>query len=104
MWIEPGTKFGQLEVIEEVSPYYYACGCQRCRFDGALATADALLTGRVTMCFDCAELAKMTPHQRVVLAFFRKLDLSTEQEALDNVPSIHGVPRLTTAGALSEAA
>jgi hypothetical protein len=78
-----GERFGQLECIEEVEPDRYRCRCLRCRYDGALATVDALLTGRVRLCYDCDALAKTTPHQRVVAAFKRKLDLSPEREEID---------------------
>lgn len=99
-----GERFGQLECIEEVAPDRYRCRCLRCRYDGTLATVDALLTRKVTQCFDCAELAKTTPHQRVVAAFRRKLDLSTPREELDRVDAIPTVASLTLGEALSEVA
>jgi hypothetical protein len=102
--IEARDRFGALECIEEVAPDYYRCRCLRCRYDGALATVDALLTRKVTQCFDCAELARMTPGQRALMAFKRSLDLSPPTEEIERVPSIHAVPRLTIADALSEAA
>jgi hypothetical protein len=78
-----GERVGQLEIIEEAAPDYWRCRCLRCRYEGALVTVGALLTRKVAQCFDCAELSRMTPHQRVLAAFKRKLDLSPEREEID---------------------
>lgn len=81
--IEAGERCGALECIEEVAPDYYRCRCLRCRYDGVLCNVSALLTGRAKTCYDCNALAKATPHQRVVMAFRRRLDLSPEREEID---------------------
>ncbi len=99
-----GQKFGQLECIEEAAPEYWRCHCLRCRYDGALATVDALLTGKVNVCFDCATLERMSDKEKTLAAFKRSLDLSPEREEVDRVDTIHRVASLTIADALSEAA
>jgi hypothetical protein len=58
--IEPGEKYGQREIIEEATPDDYRCRCLRCRYDGALATVDALLSRKATQCFDCNAQSKMS--------------------------------------------
>jgi hypothetical protein len=102
--IEAGERFGALECIEEAAPDYYRCLCLRCRFDGALATVDALLTRKVAMCFDCNALAVMSPQRKTLLAFKRSLDLSAPREGVDRADAIPRVASLTIADALSEAA
>jgi hypothetical protein len=102
--LDVGERFGALECIAEVVPDRYRCRCLRCRYDGALVTVGSLLTRKVGMCFDCAALERLTPHQRVVAAFRRKLDLSAPREELDRVDAIPAVASLTLGEALSEAA
>jgi hypothetical protein len=76
-----GERFGSLECIALVSgpedeEERYRLRCHRCRYDGALATVDALLTGRVRLCYDCAEQSRLTPQERTVIAFRRGLQMS----------------------------
>jgi len=96
-----GEKFGQLECIEEVAPDYWRCRCLRCKTDCCTATVDALLGLRARVCYDCAELAKTTPHQRVVAAFRRSLQLTPPREELDRVDTIPAVASLTIGQALA---
>jgi hypothetical protein len=107
--IDNGERFGHLEVVGLLSDDpedepRYGLRCHRCKCDGVTAREDSLLSGRVKLCYDCNALAKMTPHEKVVIAFRRSLDLTPTGEEIDRVPSIHAVPRLTIADALSEAA
>jgi hypothetical protein len=79
-------KFGQLEVISLLSDdpeERYRLLCHRCKYDGVLCNVGALLTGRARLCYDCNALARATPHQRVLAAFKKQLDLSPAQEVLD---------------------
>jgi hypothetical protein len=96
-----GERFGQLEVIEKAAPDYWRCRCLRCKYDGALATVDALVTCKVTQCFHCNELAKMTPQQRAAFAFRRSLHLTPPREELDRVDTIPSVASLTIGDALA---
>jgi hypothetical protein len=102
--IKAGERVGALECIEEVAPDYYRCRCLRCRYDGVLCNISALLTHKVSACWDCNPLVKTTPHQRVVAAFKRKLDLSAPREELDRVDAIPTLASLTLGEAHSEAA
>jgi hypothetical protein len=100
--LNAGERFGQLECIEEVAPARYRCRCLRCKYDGALVTVDALLTRKVTQCYDCNALSKTTPHQRVVAAFRRKLDLRAPREEIDRVDMVlTASPSLTLGEALA---
>lgn len=75
--LDVGERFGKLEVREPVT--LYRCRCMRCGSDSVLATEDALLTGKVSQCFDCAAQSRLTPEQRVVIAFRRSLNMSPER-------------------------
>jgi hypothetical protein len=81
--LSPGEKFGKLEVVGVVTDYY-RCRCLNCGSDGVLASGDALRNRRASQCFDCSQLQKMSPHEKVVLAFRRRLDLSPEREEIDH--------------------
>ena len=88
--LDAGEKFGALEVVSLVSApndpeERYRLKCRRCRNDGVTASADALLKGRARLCYDCNALATLTPHQRVVVAFKRKLGSSTHPERRSTV-------------------
>lgn len=104
-------RFGQLEVIGLLShdpdgEARYRLRCLRCKTDSCTAREDALLAGRVKVCFDCAELARMTPHQRAVLATKRKMDCPNYIPELDRVDvalEVHS-QTLTFGEALREAA
>lgn len=72
-----GEKFGALEVVglvskEDEEPKYRLL-CHRCKSDCVLCNEDALLSGRARMCWDCRQLAEMTPQQRAARAFRRWL-------------------------------
>lgn len=84
--LSESERFGSLVVVGLISDnpeVRYRVQCLRCKSDCVTATEAALLSGRVMQCWDCDALAKMTPHQRVVAAFRRKLDLSPPGEVLD---------------------
>jgi hypothetical protein len=102
-----GERFGSLEVVglvsaEDAEEPKYRLLCTRCESDCVTATQDALLAGRVSQCWPCAQLHRLTPHERTVLAFRRSLHLSPPMEELDRVDSLPATSApLTIAQALA---
>jgi hypothetical protein len=84
MEIVTGTKFGALEVVGRISgpdeEERYRLKCGRCRSDCVTGSADALLSNRVRQCWDCSMLARLTPQQKTLLAFKKRMDLTPVEE------------------------
>jgi hypothetical protein len=77
-------RYGKLQVIEPVTDYW-RLKCLQCGSGHVVASTSALESGLLKMCSDCTELANLTPAQRALAAFKKKLDLSPEPAVLDAV-------------------
>lgn len=85
-----GERFRDLEVTghlptpEDENPRYRV-RCLRCKSDCVTATENALLMGRVTMCWDCRYLASLSAAQRSRMAARQKFDLTYVPPVLDHL-------------------
>lgn len=85
--IVEGERFGNVEVVglisqDEDGEPRYRLRC-RCGTDCCTAREDALLLGRVSQCYDCDELSKMSDREKTLRAFRRSLGMSPEPLPLD---------------------